>query len=67
MTLRDIAHRLSDALQQDWHALARPNQLPPEGDWSIWLQLMGRGAGKTWSGSHWVREQAMNFQRLGLH
>ena len=38
----------------------RPNQLPPEGDWSIWLQLMGRGAGKTWSGSHWVREQAIN-------
>lgn len=27
--------------------LARPNQLPPEGDWQIWLLLAGRGFGKT--------------------
>jgi predicted phage terminase large subunit-like protein len=31
-----------------WHTeLARPNQLPPPGDWRIWLLLAGRGFGKT--------------------
>lgn len=41
-------------LKHDWHILARDNQLPPEGDWSKWLMLMGRGAGKTRSGAEWV-------------
>lgn len=31
-----------------------PHQLPPEGDWRIWLLLGGRGAGKTRAGSEWV-------------
>ncbi len=57
MQLHNAATRLADALEQDWRALARPNQLPPPGDWSIWLQLAGRGFGKTWSGSNWVCEQ----------
>jgi predicted phage terminase large subunit-like protein len=57
---RDLARRLADDLETDWRTLARPNQLPPEGDWSFWLQLGGRGSGKTWSGSHWVREQALS-------
>jgi predicted phage terminase large subunit-like protein len=58
MHLRSAAARLRMALEGDWRAKARPAQLPPEGDWSIWLQLGGRGAGKTWSGANWVIEQA---------
>jgi len=58
MQLRNLAHRLSAALEQDWHTKARPQQLPPVGSWGIWLQQGGRGSGKTWSGSHWVGEQA---------
>jgi phage terminase large subunit-like protein len=30
-----------------WLAAARNNQLPPDGDWFIWLVLAGRGFGKT--------------------
>ncbi|MEM9145792.1 MAG: terminase family protein [Pseudomonadota bacterium] len=33
------------------------HQLPPEGDWSVWVILGGRGAGKTRAGSEWVRAQ----------
>lgn len=31
----------------DWVEKARPNQLPPEGNWFGWLLLAGRGYGKT--------------------
>lgn len=31
----------------DWVNIARTKQLTPEGDWDIWLNLAGRGYGKT--------------------
>jgi phage terminase large subunit-like protein len=40
-----------------WHLLARPNQLPPAGDWAIWVIMAGRGFGKTRAGAEWVRAQ----------
>lgn len=33
--------------QLGWLRKRLPHQIPPEGDWSIWLMLAGRGAGKT--------------------
>ena len=39
----------------DWSLWARPEQLPPHGDWRIWLILAGRGFGKTRAGAEWVR------------
>jgi phage terminase large subunit-like protein len=42
-----------------WRREARPEQLPPDGDWFIWLVCAGRGWGKTWSGAHWLAEQAI--------
>lgn len=42
-----FASQLADALDYGWEAIARPNQLPPPGHWSIWLLLAGRGFGKT--------------------
>ena len=33
------------------------HQLPPEGDWTSWVILGGRGAGKTRAGAEWVRSQ----------
>ncbi len=39
----------------DWVHWARPEQLPPKGDWTTWLLMGGRGAGKTRAGSEWVR------------
>lgn len=34
---------------------AHPGQLPPEGDWLVWLLMGGRGFGKTRAGAEWVR------------
>ncbi len=31
------------------------HQLPPEGDWTTWVILGGRGAGKTRAGAEWIR------------
>lgn len=47
------------ALQNDWWFQARPKQLPPEGDWLIWLVLAGRGWGKSMSGAMWVHKRGM--------
>ena len=38
-----------------WQLRARPDQLPPEGDWLTWLYQAGRGAGKTRAAAEWVR------------
>ena len=43
-----------------WEAqLARPEQIPPESsDWSVYLYLAGRGAGKTRTAAEWIAWQA---------
>lgn len=41
-----------------WPVWARPDQLPPQGEWQRWLILAGRGWGKTRTGAEWVRERA---------
>lgn len=38
-----------------WELWARPEQMPPPGDWTTWLYMGGRGAGKTRAGAEWVR------------
>lgn len=38
-----------------WPFWADPRQLPPEGDWLVWLMMAGRGFGKTRTGAEWVR------------
>lgn len=54
-----FAAQLVDALENSWRTIARPNQLPPPGDWwQIWLLLAGRGFGKTRTLAEWVAEQA---------
>ena len=39
-------------------AQLRKAQSPPDGDWSIWAILAGRGFGKTRAGAEWVHELA---------
>lgn len=42
-----------------WEVWANPlHQVEPEGDWNTWVILGGRGAGKTRTGSEWVRARA---------
>jgi phage terminase large subunit-like protein len=53
-----IFARIADAIETDWRSIARPEQLPPPGDWSTFLYLGGRGAGKTRAAAEWVRSLA---------
>jgi phage terminase large subunit-like protein len=41
------------------YKLARKEQLPPEGDWNIWLAMAGRGFGKTRLGAEEIAWQAI--------
>lgn len=45
------------SLDWDWRFWGRPQQLPPEWKWRIWLLLAGRGFGKTRTGAEWVRKR----------
>ena len=40
-----------------WSFWARDNQLPPDGNWRVWLLLAGRGFGKSRTGAEWARAQ----------
>jgi len=61
---RGFARELNGAdaaeLFYDWQSFARPEQMPPDGDWTTWLIMGGRGSGKTRAGSEWVRQLARN-------
>ncbi|HVB18343.1 MAG TPA: terminase family protein [Stellaceae bacterium] len=48
-------------IKYEWPYRARPEQLPPPGDWRVWLLLAGRGFGKTRTGAELVRA------RIGAH
>jgi phage terminase large subunit-like protein len=43
-----------------YRQIARPQQLPPDGEWFVWLILSGRGWGKTLTGAGWIAEKALS-------
>lgn len=51
------------ALAYDWLFWARPDQLPPPGDWLVWLTLAGRGWGKTRVGAEFTREHCVTHPK----
>jgi len=54
-------------LKYSWKSRARPEQLPPLGDWIFWMIQAGRGFGKTRAGSEWISEQVrQGFTKIGL-
>ena len=56
-----------EALRCDWETLARPEQLPPNGDWFVWLIRSGRGFGKTRTGAETVRAAVgQGYNRIAL-
>ncbi len=55
--LAKLTPEVKAVLKYHWPFWARPNQLAPEGDWSTWLILAGRGFGKTEAGAQWVHER----------
>lgn len=63
MTPEEQAEILNDVdpeqLEYDWRFWGRPEQFAPEGFWTLWLIVAGRGFGKTRAGAEWVREMAL--------
>jgi phage terminase large subunit-like protein len=63
----DFSGALLQELETGWTATARPDQLPPASDWTFWLLLGGRGAGKTRSLSEWIiHQQAQGRRHIAL-
>ena len=52
----------------EWWYVARPEQIPPEGEELVYLYMAGRGAGKSRAGSEWVVDRVMKhpFDRSGV-
>jgi phage terminase large subunit-like protein len=51
---------------RDWNSWRNPAQKTPDGDWTTWLFLGGRGAGKTRAGAEWLTRRARKGARLAL-
>jgi phage terminase large subunit-like protein len=51
---------------EDRQLILRGSQRAPKGDWSTWLFLGGRGAGKTLAGASWISDMADRCGRLAL-
>jgi len=56
-TIQDLSNEEAEALLYDWEFWARPNQLPPLGDWLVWLFMAGRGTGKTRAAAEFVLKE----------
>ena len=62
-----LAAMPADEVEQilgDWNLWRLPYQVPPEGDWSTWMLLGGRGIGKTVTSAHLAHEVAAEPERL---
>lgn len=58
---------IKEMLRDEWWWTARPEQIPPPGNWFICLALAGRGFGKSRSSSEWIVERVLQhpFDRHG--
>jgi phage terminase large subunit-like protein len=59
--LASLDHAELEALHVASDAFGHAHQAPPPGDWTTWLLLGGRGAGKTHAGAAWVRGMALGL------
>lgn len=59
---------LIDICNNEWWWTARPEQIPPPGQWLVCLALAGRGFGKSRAGSEWIVERVQKhpFDRHGV-
>ena len=65
--VEDLSPEEALQIQYDWSFWARPDQIPPDTAWYIWLLLSGRGGGKTRSGSELVIDWAkQEFSPIAL-
>lgn len=61
--LEQVSDQELEALYQSWELKARDKQIPPDGDWFVYLLRAGRGFGKTRSGAEWIHKRAMEKKR----
>jgi phage terminase large subunit-like protein len=54
---------LDEIVRGEWWWAARPEQIPPPGDWLVHLVLSGRGWGKSRAGSEWVVDRIIRYPR----
>lgn len=54
--------KLALVLRYRWSLHARKDQLEPDGDWSYWMMLAGRGSGKTRAGAETLINRAYRKQ-----
>lgn len=45
----------------DWNNRARTEQLPPPGNWLVWLLITGRRWGKTRAAAEWMRQRVFEL------
>lgn len=55
-----------DGLLYEWEFWARPEQQYPGGNWTFWVLMGGRGAGKTRVGAETVRKWSRDHARIAL-
>ena len=51
---------LKEVARGEWWWTARPEQIPPKGDWSLCLILAGRGFGKSKLASEWLVQRVLD-------
>jgi phage terminase large subunit-like protein len=60
--LPELSPDLVEVLAADWLRWGREDQWPADtSEWSVWLVLGGRGAGKTRTGAEWVKGMALGI------
>jgi phage terminase large subunit-like protein len=59
---------LQEVAREEWWWTARPEQIPPNGDWALCLILAGRGFGKSRLASEWLVQRAIDhpYDRQGF-
>ena len=55
-----------ERLKYVWRFWRRPNQTLPDGEWTKWLVMAGRGFGKTRTGAETVREWVKKYRYVNL-
>ena len=66
--IQNLSPEEANELIYHWPFWARPNQTPPEKDWSVWFIMAGRGWGKTRTGAETVKTAITEWgcQRIAL-
>ncbi len=65
---RDEAQLAAVHWSEYFRVHAHDGQIPPQGDWQVWMVMGGRGFGKTRAGAEWTRQIAESdgFARIAL-